>query len=213
MRISHKYKIVFLSNRKCGSKSVRLYLDDVSEIKSNSDYPFNNHGCAKGLKKHFDSVGWSWSDYCHLTTIRNPYDRVVSIYFFAKEYQGNIWHPLYKQAPTFQEFVARLPDYIKETVHSLDGERYLKTGQKWISIDEFAFDDDGKQLIEHILPIETISESLPPIMLERGLSLQDDIPKINQTKHDNYRQYYTEKEKRIVQSIFEADFEYGKYTF
>ncbi|WP_133469230.1 hypothetical protein [Paraglaciecola marina] len=120
---------------------------------------------------------------------------------------------MFTQTGNFKEFVERLPDFIRTVVHPLDGERFIKTGQKWISIDEFAFGDKGEKLVDHILPIESLTETLIPILESCNMRNLPSIPQINTTKHGHYRQYYTEKEKKIVKKIFEADFEIGKYSF
>ncbi|MDD4955629.1 MAG: sulfotransferase family 2 domain-containing protein [Candidatus Omnitrophica bacterium] len=85
MRISHKYKFIFFSNPRTGSESVRKALDPFSDIFSSVNDPvYNNHITPEELKNHFLKMGWDWDKYFKFCFVRNPWDRLVSIYYRFK---------------------------------------------------------------------------------------------------------------------------------
>ena len=93
MRISHKYKFVFISKPKCATTSVRKVLDQYSDIHSTDSYPYHHHSNAQELKWHFEEMNWEWDQYYKFITIRNPWDMVVSWYHYAKpDSKGNYWY-------------------------------------------------------------------------------------------------------------------------
>lgn len=91
MRISHKYRFVFLANLRTGSTTVRSILDHYSDIKSvhitqiSERFPFYHHISAQELKPIFEERGWDWSKYKKFCVIRNPYDRIVSLYHHSQQ--------------------------------------------------------------------------------------------------------------------------------
>lgn len=209
MRISHKHKFIFLSNPRCGSTSVRQMLAKYSDISSTSEYPYHHHTGARGLKNNFELNGWAWEEYTSITTIRNPWDRVVSIYHYGKRNPKSVWNKLYSKASSFEEFVTMLPKFLDKNVYSGG---HKKAGQRGISIAEFAYSIDGEKLIDNILPIETIDDSLPSLVERLGLpNLQ--VPTVNATKHESHRDYFNAETRAIIANIFSKDIEIGDYSF
>jgi hypothetical protein len=174
-----------------------------------SQYPYHHHTGARALKKHFDENQWEWNDYLSLTTIRNPWDRVVSIYQYSKKQTNSIWNKLYLKTNSFDRFVEALPDFLNEVVYAGG---HLKAGQRGISISEFGFSQGGDRLINHIIPIEQIDKKLPEILNELGLPAIE-VPRVNGTVRGTYHEYYTNVTQEIVSEIFREDIELGKYFF
>lgn len=209
MRISHKHKFIFLSNPRCGSTSIRQMLAKYSDISSISEYPYHHHTGARGLYNNFEANGWIWDEYLSITTIRNPWDRVVSIYHYGKRNPKSVWNELYSKTKSFDEFVIMLPNFLNKVVYAGG---HKKAGQNGISISEFGFSEQGEKLIEHILPIEKIDDSLPFIIEGMGLPNLK-VPSVNATKHDTYKEFYNQTTQSIVADIFTKDIEIGNYSF
>jgi hypothetical protein len=185
-------------------------LSKYSDITSASEYPYHHHTGARALKAHFEDTGWNWNEYVTITTIRNPWDRVVSIYHYAKKNSKSVWNKHYSKSNNFDDFVNFLPDFLNKVVYAGG---HLRAGQRGISIKEFGYSVEGEQLINYILPIEKIADSLPDILLNLGLPLLQ-VPKVNITEHKPWKQYYKdESQQKIVSNIFEKDIEIGNYTF
>ena len=145
MRISHKYKFIFLSNPQSGSTSIRTILNRYSDIKSSAEFPYHHHTNARRLKAHFQEMGWDWDEYLKFTTIRNPWDRMVGRYHYGLKNPNSIWHIPAKSVSNFREFI-RHPKIVKASQNS--------------TINKFAFGEDGKCLVNYILKLEEIDTEL-----------------------------------------------------
>ena len=98
MRISHKKKFIFLANPRSASTSIRKILDPYSDISSklisevDQNFPFYHHITALELKNIFEKKGWDWDSYTKFCIIRNPYERIVSLYHHQQKIQGfSLW--------------------------------------------------------------------------------------------------------------------------
>lgn len=87
MNISDKYKLIFFHLPKCAGKSIISALD----IKTNDETNLKS-GLRQTTAMGYDTVYWNkliypekWKTYTKFTIVRNPWDRVVSIYHFRKK--------------------------------------------------------------------------------------------------------------------------------
>lgn len=137
MSINIDTKELYIANPKTGSGSVRKYLNEIDgfiplrffttdkqllkrlyeedyelcSIKVKHDNYFTDHHPARIIKKYLEEKGYNWDDFFTFTTIRNPYEKVLSAYrykLFQKEEidfneqfklrgaENKCWHPMYK---------------------------------------------------------------------------------------------------------------------
>lgn len=83
MRISHKYKFIYIAPEKTASRSIRNALDEFCEIKHIGLNGENPHvGIASVKTKYFG--GNIPSDYYKFSFVRNPFDKAVSWYEYMK---------------------------------------------------------------------------------------------------------------------------------
>ena len=99
MRISHKYKFVFINIPFTGCDFINDALSGISDIVGNSDMnsPYYCHVKPQFLKKHFDAKGWKWDEYFKFAMVRNPWDRVVYRHFDlqpAEPFDDGVEHKL-----------------------------------------------------------------------------------------------------------------------
>jgi hypothetical protein len=137
--------------------------------------------------------------------VRNPFDRVVSWYFFHKSKAD------YKFPDTFQKWMISSlddPDYYggarwKNQKHPKDPLSLLP----WIS-------HNGKVSVDYVGKLETLTFDLNQISKQSGIKLSTDIPFRNKSNRDrNYRKYHTALTQRIVKKRYGEDLEYFKYQF
>jgi Sulfotransferase family len=218
VRISHKHKFIFLALPRTGSTTVRKILDDYSDIKSvhitqvTQQFPFYHHISARELKRIFDKRRWDWFAYQRFCVVRNPFDRVVSLYHHHKKinYDKNrLKTPLYRFIK-YLHFRVRPELTFSEYVMNLNPKGKLTTTLK-----EFICDDDGEFLVDDILTFETLACVLPDYLKLMGIFItSDEIPVLNSTEERKpYASYYTDKTRKIVESIYAYELERFSYVF
>ena len=229
MRISHKYKFVFLSNPKTGSESVRYILDPYSDMKAEDEKtrPFHVHSTAAETREVFRSKGWNFDDYYTFTFVRNPWDRLVSIYEMIYGKHVAINNPSLSRA-----FLRRLkfmktrfirvlhhhqvPDF-KHWLTTIEDHGRVAGGPRnsACSIDHFVMDTNRTVLVDKIIRLEDIETDLMPTLQKIGLPLvqQLQIPKINVIRHKHYTTYYDPTSIEVVRRLYPYEIEHFHYTF
>lgn len=214
MRISHKYKFVFLATPRTGSTTVRKVLDEYSDILSvrisqrTRQFPYYDHISAAELKRIFEGKGWKWEDYHTFCVVRNPFDRVVSLYHHHlkmrdrrdnKSFLTNVRDALTPE-PTFKKYV-----------FGINPRKRLTT-----ALEYFIGDRTGSNiLVRDVLMFEHLTRDLPDYLGSIGIHIAaKDIPHLNASDNRNdYRKYYCEDTKRRVSELYSYEIERFGYAF
>lgn len=72
-------------------------------------------------------------------------------------------------------------------------------------------DQNGKIIVDYIGKFENIEEDFEK--LQTILGIEDNLPRLNKTDHKNYRLYYNENTKRIVEKLYFEDIMNFNYEF
>jgi len=223
MRISHRYKFIFLSKPRCASTFVRTILDPYSDIKSSSSAPFHHHATALELKLYFEQVGWDWNDYFSFTTVRNPWEMIVSyftffkpdingLYSFEKERDGHHYEP--NALASFRDWIATAKTYHRLLLS--DGSYITNVwvdGFSKLTLANTILGSDGKSLVNKIIKVEELGTNLSPLLKQIGIESGFRMEPLNTTSHLDYRNYYDCQTKKIIEHQFISDIEFGKYSF
>ncbi|WP_170265729.1 sulfotransferase family 2 domain-containing protein [Thiohalocapsa marina] len=139
------------------------------------------------------------------TFVRNPWDRLVSTYFFLK--RGGVNQLDANWA------VDHLSDYqnFEEFVH--DGLR-TDSVREWIHFRPqtyFIADAEGDIKVDFIGRFEKIERDF--CLIEKKLGCEHELRKMNVGQHAHYRDYYTKETKKIVYDFYERDIELLQYLF
>lgn len=212
MRYSHQYKFVLISNWKCGCSSVANMFADYSEFNYHNSklcekkfgQPYHQvvHWPASKIKAQFKKNGWNWSKFIKITTVRNPWARVVSLYFY-KHPKADKKNPK-KVKQDFAKFVKTvLPGY-------QHGKR-----NRWNSY-EMIHDAKGNKLVNHVIKLENLKPELQRIVKKHFPTIADKINydlKRNVTQHRHYSYYYTKETRKLVEKMFSYDVQKFGYKF
>ena len=223
MRISHRYKFIFISKPRCASTTLRTLLDPYSDIFSDSKPPYHHHATALELKLHFDEMKWNWSDYFIFTTVRNPWEMMGSyykffrpdihgIYNFEKERNGINYQP--DCSIPFSEWIRTGMTYHR--IRFIDGrfERNIwVNGFSKLTLANTINDTNGNPLVTRVFKTEELAESVIEIFRIIGITDVPEILKINTSEPFNYRDYYSPETRKIVEEEFESDISFGHYKF
>lgn len=196
MRISHRFKFIFIAKPKCGSSTVRWCLNQFSDIVSSNDQnsPYWNHVSASNLREFLGEE--VWNSYFTFSTIRNPWDMVVSLYRFGKpDMQGrHFWHPNWDKTTSFH-----LP--FKKFV-------LKQKGFSWMKYENFL----GKNM-QLVVRMEDFAIELPRVF-ERLKLPRIEIPHLNKNSIQvDYRKWYSTETRIVIAKCFEQDIDVGKYVF
>lgn len=129
--------------------------------------------------------------------VRNPWARVVSSYFYLKQYKF-YWE--YNNITDDSEFPT-WDDYVSNLDFKLTDWNTLKTNQyEWMG--------DG---VDYILKCESLTDDFK--VIQEILNCHAPLPYINTSEHDDYRTYFNSIQKETIRKTFEKDIDLFKYSF
>ena len=141
------------------------------------------------LKRAVEQLGEKILDNQILAVVRNPYDRLVSMFFFAKKYNLGAIYGI-----TTDGFDAFASDF-----------------QAMSKDDTFFHAMSQSEYIDHESPVTIVRfESLVEDMKQLGFH---NLPKMNSTVHEGYQEYYSAKSKEIVRDMWSCDLDNFNYSF
>lgn len=210
MPLSHQYKCIYIHIPKTGGVSIEHALDMLGDNeKENRDViygkiksldlekysflsPVMQHLSIIDLKKIIPEK--EFKEYYKFAIVRNPWDRMVSLYHFTKPYSA-------KEGNT-QENISKFDEFL---FHGLNP--FLKQQQC-----DFISDDGGNIVVDYVGRFENISSDFKNICLHLGLP-SISLPHKNRIYHRHYSTYYSEETKQYVSDLFRKDIETFGYRF
>ena len=193
MPISHKHKLFFVHIPKNAGTALTEFLSLKGNI---GHHKFNKEQVPKG-----------YTSFC---IVRNPYDRLVSCYEYARMEESH-WHS-HKGNSKYGPH----PDYellknasFKECLELLQ-EGKLKH-QGWAPQWWWIADQQGNINIDYIIKMENLDDEMNNMFNELGLDELEMVPRINTSKRKNYQSYFDNETMRIANHIYNADFKTFKY--
>lgn len=190
MRISTSKRFLFLSNPRCGSNSIAAMLAPYSEqIAADDHLP----ACQASI--FITALGWRWDDFYTFTTVRNPWDRMVSAYHYGRVNPGSA----YRYSRDMPDFKAFLHLHLTE-----------RLAQQFNILNFVGVKD--RVIVNDVLRIEDISTWAP--QLAKRLALPElPIQHVNGTERKPYREYYDKEDRRKVEAMCADDIRLGGYRF
>jgi hypothetical protein len=211
--ISHRYKCIFVEVPKTGSTSVRRILGaaikphlSLSEIKRMMESYWVIRGGRKDrimewlypmlpAEQRKERGRGQFESYFKFGFVRNPWDRVVSLYERNEAVQM-------QPQLSFEEFVRWIQYSSSTCVHS-SPHRY--------QLDWFV-DADGRMLADFIGRFERLQEDWAVIAKKLGVSEALPHTRAN-PRSRHYTEYYTTETKGIIEEKFKVDVETFNYRF
>jgi len=147
-----------------------------------------------------DTKEVAWQSYFKFGFVRNPWDRIASLYAYLQEAQPR---PEIKSINSFAQFLEE-----------------FDAGEKWIAKlrsmrpqHEFFLDESGKMAADFIGCHEMLGEDFNQLQKHFGISLS--LPHANKSSNSerDYRSNYSDKLVEIVGRRFAADISYFGYQF
>lgn len=212
MPISHQYKCLFVHIPKTGGTSIESALDIFGDWKiENKELLFGQIQSQStkrlGYKTQFlqhltynqcQEVTDINDEYLSFSFVRNPWDKMVSIY-------SNIDNNLIEMSSQLGIDIQSLSfsDFIKTTV-KLD-HIHLEEQCKFIC------NNKGELLVDYVGRFESLHQDFEKLCLLLNLTVK--LPHKNFSKRSSYRMYYTEETKKIIRERYHRDIELFNYIF
>lgn len=145
-------------------------------------------------------------NYFKFTIVRNPWDRVVSAYYFLQQGGFNKWDKEFydkelAQYASFDEFVC---GWLSNPVN-------LKKHHHFRLQTDYIMDKYNKVSLDFIGYLENIDSDFRYIC--KKLEMNTALPVTNASKRTSYMEYYNEQTMQIVQDAYKKDIEVLGYDF
>jgi len=212
--VSHALKCIFVEIPKTGSSSIR-------SIIGHSPAPHVNIcQIAHDMQRQWTHYGGAWNDimaglylwlpeewrkarglaqfqsYFKFSFVRNPWDRVVSLYLRQEGLQM-------RERMTFDEFVGWIRYSSSTCIHPTPHVNQL----------DWLVDPHGNLLVDFIGRFEHLEEDWRTVAGKLGVSPLLPHKKRNADKTRHYTDYYSEATKQIIAQKFRTDIDYFGYQF
>jgi len=240
MRIGHGPEFIFLSNPKCGSTSIRVLMNKYSDISAENnpqDPTYLMHVNAYELKTYFEHENYKdktvgpWDSYYKFTTVRNPWKKMVSYYFFSapdKEFRSVA--DIRQKIPVLGAKREEPIKYDPSTAFYHGFNPWLKHVMDGHGLPHYEYfccdhDDPEKCLVDDVFKIEEIDEVLAPALKEHLNIEIKSVPDLNPdmgitdltSRYFNwkgdYYSLYNEESQNIVAQVYCSDIDNFNYKF
>ena len=216
MLLSHNKKFLFIAVHKTGSTSVRRLLSKYCETKATSDKKsaYFYHANASVVKDEFMMCQYDWNSYFKFAIVRNPWDRVVSAYFYRKK-MANKW----KTNPPKDKFYKDVNDSFSYELANSENfkdwvQKFLVNNDKEIVTHQYKYvtDENNNIIVDFIGKIENIKSDIDFIF--KQINLNDlTLPQMNQSNRGNYIQYYDQYTTDLISDYYSTDINLFNYSF
>lgn len=205
--IHNNKRFIFFHLYKCGGNSLRKIFNEHAK---GTIELMGVHSNASDMQKHYVARGKGdvFNDMFKFTFVRNPFDFLLSTYFYARKSKGHFWHQQAMSMP-FKDFPAL---YIKEM--EFHKKRNLHGSNRVTSLYDWIINEEGEVIIDFIGKLENLEEDTKTI-LKRVNVVNVPVPKVNVNKLNNkpYQEVIDGKTRAFIEKHFAKDFEYFNYEW
>ena len=193
--INHKYKFLFIHIPKTSGRSIEICLNNTCGRDDNARRFNGPNKLLRNPHRTLDSYYRIYTkqklkNYFKFTLIRNPFDRMVSEYFYSKRRRLT-------KTRDFKTFVMN---------NEIDTHSYSMHNAP--QIDFFI----NSARVDYIGRFENLEEDFNIICDKIGIDRQQ-LPHTNKTNHKHYTEYYDDETRAIVTKRYARDIECFDYKF
>lgn len=231
LNYSKKYPLVFFHLPKNAGKSICEALGIDKEFHP----PHLNQTVLLGDDIRESYTDEQWNTLTKFTIIRNPWDRLVSLYHFRKKERDllirlghkGLWHPdggdKSQEGWDFKRWLftpetAGVEDYgvflaYKDLIKiNPANKNFFRSSIDYVNQIDLITDPENNLYVDYMLRFENLDEELDKMFAELDLE-RPELPRNNTSSHKHYREYYDDDTKHFVEQLFAKDIEYFNYTF
>ncbi len=193
MPISDKYRAIFIHIPKNAGTSIIKILDMKRSFH-------------RAWKYYKDTFPDNWNNYFKFAVVRNPWDRVVSNYEYAKM-EKSYWHST-EDETKHKDYDLLLGLTFKECLILLKNnpDKFWHPG--WKNQYKYIYDEDNKLMINNVYKHENINNQFKNIFNLDLLNINKSIK-----EYESYKVYYDKESIQLVSEIYEKDIKLFNYKF
>ena len=211
--LNNHNKFIFFHLYKCGGTSLRDILKPhLSDIMFPNKFQElgNAHSLPRDIReiyKNIDKIEL-FDSYYKFTFVRNPFDWLLSIYYYILKNVNHNEHFIVKDMSLLQFLNYYVNDMRKSNENKDLGHN------KVTNLYEYVTDEKGNLLVDFIGRFENMENDMMLICQKLGLYFKD-IPllNVNLGKEKDYRKYYDTESIDFVNENFKKDLDYFNYKF
>lgn len=192
--ILNDQKIIFVHVPKCAGTSIEslFYANAIDKDVPGKHLTFREYRQKRKFK-----------NFSYFTFVRNPWDRAVSYYCYRRKRNFSLFG-----YPSFDDWIAF---YCSEDVH-LYKTSHNQFWRACLTQKDFISRENG-DMVATIGKTEFLPDAWDDIKCLLDIRVTSELPHINRTIRMNYRDYYNDQTRKIVEKKFLVDIDTFKYTF
>jgi len=164
--------------------------------------------CALGIplehrtaKEKIAEIGlYYWKKKYTFTVVRNPWDKVVSHYYYRWERDET---GLKTDGIEFNEWVKLT--YGKQDPQYFNYPKMFQPQMRWIA------DDRDQILVDSVFRFENLEDDFN--MVSQRLGISASLPHLKASDRNHYREYYSDETRFIIEAWFRSDLDQFGYTY
>lgn len=237
MIVSHKNKFIFIKSAKTAGTSLEVALgricgkDDIITPLTPNNSRFDSHTYHheprnnEGFTNHMTTdeirnrVGKEvWNSYLKVTVVRNPWDLVVSRYYWEK---AQLWYNLKQNLRNILREPLNLVRYrrlmyrLKLILALTSFSTFILFYRRDWTNSRFYFDSDGKPCCDIYIRYEQFDDGIKLLENRLGIELGE-LPHLKdktRKPRKHYSQHYCSWQKRRIEKLFKQEIDFFGYTF
>lgn len=190
MIICHSRRFIFFSAPKTGSETVRALLSEFGEEPVGTyrdrtpEAPFYSHMSPAEAARVFAARGWPFMSYRRLTCVRNPFDRLVSLYEMICRVDG-VWRLRDRMGLSHPDFGTWLRSS-RPDGRGGGGRPH----QRWRRFGTYASAAWEGGLITDVVQTEDLGRQIAVPLADLGIELSGPLPHLNRGDGRDCASYY-----------------------
>jgi tetratricopeptide (TPR) repeat protein len=200
LNASHQHRCLFIHVPKNGGTSIKRVLD----------MPGGGHPPWQHYASGYPQI---WRRYASFAVVRNPWDRAVSAYHHARMRESH-WHN--ERMGLHLDYPLLHDKTFEECVTILCHERPRLVHDSWKDQSYFVVDPESaerKVMVGTLLRFETLADDFARFCRAQGIECKP-LPTVNTSDRSrDYRTYYNERTRAMIEEVYRADIETFGYTF
>jgi len=240
MNESHKYKLIYFHIPKCAGVSVRRA---IGIDKSTHPFPHKNVSTALAIDVRYTTNDDIYNSYHKFSIVRNPFERMVSLYSFRKkqgdlyihanlfdtnlgpdgtEWDFNRWIKSPVMKGTTDEGIARMCSdayfnsywVYKSKDKGFMGRNYLRSHLEYLNQVDFLSNPlTGGRLMTDTILRQENLNEEWDAMFKKLGYTPPKLPQRNTSEHKHYSHYYDDESIWLVSKMFNKDLKFFGYEF